>query len=455
MQPVTVADSSQRNLYVPAVPSLPVSYSAPYPTSYTQLQATPPQSAVVSSGYMSPTPPDANRPQTMPPRPASDFQRGPPAQESGSSEEEDSSDDQVLAAGSDMLTRQSTSYKMHKAKAESTKASFKRPQWYMLIFGNVLCLMAGIIDVGSIKAFDVPTTHVTGNTAKLGLFLENESVAGVGGEQAKQMGFCVLFFGLGSFLCGLIIPKTQIHFGGKGLYGTALIAECVLLLCAKFWPNHEYAPYWAAMAAGLQNAMCTMHFGAIVRTTHVTGTMTDIGSTSGRAVMLCVRRFFHKEGSGTQLLDEAELHIDKKKLMVLVPLYMSFFLGCVIGAGLYRTMQEDVFLIPAVVTGVLGLVYSTLRETLKKRFKMMEKNQLILDMNEIQQLIDRTQTTLRRLHHRQGDRKERDVENVDDLDDQLRQMADRMHDVQGTIGEMYDEEDRASAKQTARSSSWS
>ena len=46
------------------------------------------------------------------------------------------------------LVRQTTSYVMHKMKAESTKASFKRPQWYMLIFGNILAMMAGMVDVG-------------------------------------------------------------------------------------------------------------------------------------------------------------------------------------------------------------------------------------------------------------------------------------------------------------------
>lgn len=35
-----------------------------------------------------------------------------------------------------------------------------------------------------------------------------------------------------------------------------------------------------------------------VRTTHVTGCITDIGSTAGRAAILLVRRFCHKEGSG-------------------------------------------------------------------------------------------------------------------------------------------------------------
>ena len=35
-----------------------------------------------------------------------------------------------------------------------------------------------------------------------------------------------------------------------------------------------------------------------VRTTHVTGCITDIGSTAGRAAILLLRRFCHREGSG-------------------------------------------------------------------------------------------------------------------------------------------------------------
>ena len=126
-----------------------------------------------------------------------------------------------------------------------------------------------------------------------------------------------------------------------------------------------------------------------------------------------MRRFCHKEGSGTQLLDEAELHVDKRKLLaawngfslptwivmknsskdldasralkymdcsdldvfwaniwkkphsetseVLVPLYLFFLLGCIAGACCYRSMEHNTFLIPAIVTGFMGLVYCTLR----------------------------------------------------------------------------------------------
>lgn len=173
------------------------------------------------------------------------------------------------------VPRTTTSYVVHKAKAETTRASFKRPQWYMLIFGNVLAMMAGIVDAASILCFRVATTHVTGNTAKVGMYIGHDMNEQISYLQAWQLGMCVVSFCFGAFLCGLIIPKTQVHIGGKGLYGVALIAECALLLCTYFDPTHRWAPYWASMASGLQNAMCTMHFGAVVRTTHVTGTITE------------------------------------------------------------------------------------------------------------------------------------------------------------------------------------
>eukprot|EP00913_Durusdinium_trenchii_P003241 g2997.t1 len=407
---------------------------------------------------------------TLVPPPGPTGLQGPPTGSESESASEGTDSDDAFVHSSE-IPRQSTSYAMHKAKAESTKASFKRPQWYMLIFGNILAMMAGMVDVASIMCFNVTTTHVTGNTAKVGMYIGHESNEKIDAAKAKQLGLCVLFFCFGSFLCGLIIPKTQVHIGGKGLYGTALIAECALLLIAYFDPNHEFAPFWAAMASGLQNAMCTMHFGAVVRTTHVTGCITDIGSTAGRAAILLVRRLFLRDGSGTQLLDEAELHVDKRKLLVLVPLYLFFLLGCIVGAISYREISHNTFLIPAGVTGCMGLIYSTLRETLKQTIKTMEQTRLLQtvgaglfvepetseswggtldplifseDLDEVQARLDRTQKTIRRLQHRQNSdvgSRER-LPNVAELDEQMNQVAEMVNDMEWTLGEMYDAEER-------------
>ena len=100
----------------------------------------------------------------------------------------------------------------------------------------------------------------------------------------------VLAFVAGSFTCGLLIDKNQVHFGGKSLYGVALVGNALLLGAAVAVHRPLCSGCLAAAACGLQNAMCTSHFGAVVRTTHVTGTLTDLGSTLGRLAMMHLQR---------------------------------------------------------------------------------------------------------------------------------------------------------------------
>ena len=134
-------------------------------------------------------------------------------------------------------------------------------------------------------------SHMTGTSTKIGMHIEgfdhgdNELL-----EILKALGL-VLCFVLGSFTCGLLVDKNQVHFGGKSWYGFALLLNGLLLFTATCLPDMPTTScYLAAMACGLQNAMCTSHFGAVVRTTHVTGTLTDIGSILGRISMIYLRK---------------------------------------------------------------------------------------------------------------------------------------------------------------------
>lgn len=74
-----------------------------------------------------------------------------------------------------------------------------------------------------------------------------------------------------------------------------------------------------AAALGLQNAMCTSHFGAIFRTTHVTGTVTDIGSTLGRISIIYLRKGCRR--SRLSDVELAEVGVDRRRLAVLLGLW--------------------------------------------------------------------------------------------------------------------------------------
>ena len=83
--------------------------------------------------------------------------------------------------------------------------------------------------------------------------------------------------------------------------------------------------------------MCTTFSGAVIRTTHVTGTLTDIGLIIGQAI-------FHKR---------TRKHL--WKLKILVPLYTSFFFGAFIGWFAFQSMHNKAILLPCAITGCLGI----------------------------------------------------------------------------------------------------
>ena len=90
-----------------------------------------------------------------------------------------------------------------------------------------------------------------------------------GSESLKEACLLVFSFLCGAYACGLLIDKNQVHFGGKAFYGLALVLNSSLLASAAFIPGRLLPVCPVAAACGLQNAMCTSHFGAIIRTTHV------------------------------------------------------------------------------------------------------------------------------------------------------------------------------------------
>ena len=150
-----------------------------------------------------------------------------------------------------------------------------------------------------------------------------------GSESLQEACFLVLSFLIGAYTCGILIDKNQIHFLGKAFYGLALVLNSTLLVLAAFVPGRLLPVCFVAGACGLQNAMCTSHFGAIIRTTHITGTVTDIGSTLGRISMIYLRKGCRR--SKLDDVERAEVGVDARKFLVLIGLWSFYFMGGLVG----------------------------------------------------------------------------------------------------------------------------
>ncbi len=127
----------------------------------------------------------------------------------------------------------------------------------------------------------------------------------------------------------------------------------------------QVGAYFVALACGLQNGMCTTFSGAVIRTTHVTGILTDIGLILGQAT------FYPR----------TRKHL--WKLKVLLPLYGGFCLGGIIGWFADKILRIQAILVPCVIVGCSGLahicyckfvlMYKT-RQTNKKHWKRNNPN---------------------------------------------------------------------------------
>mmetsp|Transcript_95550 Transcript_95550/g.169669 ORF Transcript_95550/g.169669 Transcript_95550/m.169669 type:complete len:387 (-) Transcript_95550:181-1341(-) len=327
-------------------------------------------------------------------------------------------------------------------KAASVRASFKRPAWWVLAFGWSLGLFAGFVNAVSFRRWGLFVSHVTGSTTAIGLRIEgvHDGLNEFGDIQES----CLLIFSFlsGAFLCGLLIDKNTVHFMGKAFYGAALLWNSLLLILACIWDDRRLlSACLTAVAMGLQNAMCTSHFGAIIRTTHVTGTVTDIGSTLGRIAMIYLRNGCQR--SSLNVLEKAEVGVDARKVLVLLPMWVFFLIGCIIGAYAENAMGKYALLIPAGFTFTVGLGYLLFRQMLKAYFTIVERDQLDADIHHVEEELARVNTFLHTMAQRgisasesSSDGSSDDAQDdrlVADLDEGVGHILETLHEVEAEM----------------------
>jgi uncharacterized membrane protein YoaK (UPF0700 family) len=207
------------------------------------------------------------------------------------------------------------------------------PLWIQL-GGFTLAVMGGCINaVGLLCAQSHAISHLSGTITSLGIETAQHHYA-----LARHAALIVVFFFLGSVLSGVIIRQSALKAGRR--YGATLIVESLLLFASAYLLHHgaEGGIYTAAMACGLQNGMATSYSGAVIRTTHVTGIITDLGIAIG--------------------LTARGLKADWRRMRLYLVLLVGFLVGAALGAIGFLNYESDTLLIPAAFAGVTGIGYT-------------------------------------------------------------------------------------------------
>lgn len=209
---------------------------------------------------------------------------------------------------------------------------YKLPNW-ILYGGCVLAFNAGIVNSTALVGFThLSASHVTGNVTLFATAFAQQDFATL-----AMICLVLLSFLFGSVISGFVVGSTALQAGRR--YGFALLIEAVFLIISLvlYYYHLFWGQVFAAMACGLQNAMVTTYSGAVIRTTHLTGLTSDMGSTIGNWL------------AGRQ--------VNKKMFTFQAMIWYSFCGGGVIGAFLYLKIKYLALLLPIAIILSLSALY--------------------------------------------------------------------------------------------------
>ena len=231
----------------------------------------------------------------------------------------------------------------------------------------MLSFLAGFINACGLALFAKTLGNVTGLTTRLGVDL-------AGGTSELPIVLQFFCFLLGSTMSGVLISSRRAGIGTE-LYGIVLMLVSGLIFAG--WATADdagVAPCILAGAMGLQNGMLTKHAHAVVRTTHMTGVLTDIGVLIGHQIGRQVHRLAlwlqHTRDTDEKLAATRKIISDEwTQLKLLTLLLVAFFAGGVGGMGMQQSHGADALLLPAFCEAVMGLGYLIYRKVLRPSWK--------------------------------------------------------------------------------------
>ena len=187
--------------------------------------------------------------------------------------------------------------------------------------------MAGAANAGGFIAVGKYTSHMTGITSSIA-----DSLSPMGDWRPASLGLAMLL----AFICGAAFTAFLVNWARRSAhrnpYVLPLLLESVLLLVFGLFEGAggreglagiAFAEILLAFMMGLQNALITKVAHAEIRTTHVTGMVTDLGIELGKLF------YWNRDRSSSQPRVSGQAPKDSG---LAVSFFGCFFLGGLAGA---------------------------------------------------------------------------------------------------------------------------
>ena len=210
---------------------------------------------------------------------------------------------------------------------------FQTLPFWMQLGAFFLAINAGMINVlGLVTVLHQSVSHMTGNVSMLSMALVQWQPATI-----LYLVLVILCYVAGSCYSGLILGNSNFQLGRR--YGVPLsLVAFFIFVCWLLLPYlPRYALLWACAAMGIQNAMVSHYKGTIIRTTHLSGVLTDLGLALG----------YRLRG----------LKVGQRRIILHLLILFGFLIGGLVASLIYPYLKLDAYLIPVALSCCLSLVY--------------------------------------------------------------------------------------------------
>jgi uncharacterized membrane protein YoaK (UPF0700 family) len=210
-----------------------------------------------------------------------------------------------------------------------------------------LSWIGGYVNVVGWMVCGTAVSHMSGNATHFG---QGAADVATGGRPSGVIffGFLLLCFLAGAALSAVLTELAR-RGGRRSKYILPMASEAILLglfaigvdvHTGAMRPGGMWVLYWmagvASMAMGLQNATITRISGAVVRTTHLTGVITDLG-LEGVQLLLWYRDKLRggREGRAGRVFAITRRHPTALRIALLASILGSFILGATVAALIF------------------------------------------------------------------------------------------------------------------------
>ena len=214
-----------------------------------------------------------------------------------------------------------------------------------LQIASLLSFVAGLVNVVGFFYVGKLTTNVTGHFAFFvdEVFKRNFS-------DAFHLALFVFFFFFGAFAANFMV-ETYYRIRENQIFVFPIILEALILAFVAFTGNYfiqenpDIIAYSLLFAMGMQNSLVTSISKSIVRTTHLTGLLTDMGIEISQL-------FFYKS--------KTHKHSLLTSIKLRITIIVMFFAGGLCGGILFDYFQIKTLIVGSIIL-VGGLTYDFLK----------------------------------------------------------------------------------------------